>query len=212
MTNCICINDPTLQALAELVVRHGTAYNGGLLYSLPTGEWDAEVDFHPVFGNHLSLSERAGPRRLIWSFTDNTCDYRKREGQPSKQEARAVAATVLELARQTDDAKDEGDGRELYWWLAVNGASCAASHIPFPRTVKVHPTPEQLIGFRTREEHLKTQRFLLDAPIKDVDRFMKRTLPARIRRGEVVYIRPDNPEPPTHGSTIWRDSPSDQGR
>lgn len=212
MTNCICINDPTLQSLAELVVRHGTAYNGGLLYSLPAGEWDVEVDFHPVFGNHLSLSERAGPRRLIWSFTGDTCDYRQREGQPDEPEARAVAATVLESARQPDDAKDEGNGRELYWWLAVNGSSCAASGLPLPQTLKVHPTPEQLIGFRTREEHLKTQRFLLNAPIKDVDRFMKRTLPIRIRRGEVVYIRPDSPEPPTQGPTMWTCPPNDQGQ
>lgn len=106
MTKCISINNPALQALAELVVRNGMAYNGESLYSLSAGEWDVEVDFHPVFGNHLSLSERAGPRRLIWEFTDKTCYYRQREGQPSEHEARAVVATVLDTARPSDDTKD----------------------------------------------------------------------------------------------------------
>ena len=32
---------------------------------------------------------------------------------------------------------------------------------------------------------------------------MKIAMPLKIKNGEVVYIRPDNPEPPNQGPTIW---------
>lgn len=67
---------------------------------------------------------------------------------------------------------------EQFYWLAINGASVAASGIPMPVTVRVHPTPEQLIGFRTREAHLATQNLLLTAPISEVDKFMQNEMPA----------------------------------
>ena len=92
---------------------------------------------------------------------------------------------------------------EEFYWLAINGASCAASGFPIPRSIRVRPTPEQLIGFQSRDEQLAVQRFLLTAPITEIDRFMREKMPRKIKSGEAVYIRPDNPEPPTKGATIW---------
>ena len=74
---------------------------------------------------------------------------------------------------------------EVYYWLAINGASCAASTMPIPATakIKVTPRPEQLIGFSTREEQMKVQKMCLEAPMNEVKRLWA-TLPPRIRSGE----------------------------
>jgi hypothetical protein len=92
---------------------------------------------------------------------------------------------------------------EQWWWLAVNGASCAACSFPLRADLIVTPTPEQLLGFRTQEEQLEVQRFLLEAPIHEVDAFLTTHVPPRIARGEVAYIRPPAPEAPTRGETMW---------
>jgi hypothetical protein len=90
-----------------------------------------------------------------------------------------------------------------YWWLAVNRSSVTACFLPMPRTVRVSPTPQQLIGFPTQEEQLAVRKFLLSAPMGEVARFMKEKLLPRVQSGEVAYIRPENPEPPTKGQTAW---------
>jgi hypothetical protein len=90
-----------------------------------------------------------------------------------------------------------------YWWLAVNRSSVAACPLSAPPTVKVSPTPEWLIGFPTREEQLTVRKFFLKAPMPEVTRFMNEKLLPRVRSGEVAYLRPDNPEPPTQGGTAW---------
>jgi len=95
---------------------------------------------------------------------------------------------------------------ELWHWLAINGASCAASALPLPDTLRVIPTPEQLIGYRKREAQLAAQRLILTAPIEAVERYMQ-TLPPKIAAGEIAYIRPQTPEPPTTGQTMWIASP-----
>lgn len=59
------------------------------------------------------------------------------------------------------------------------------------------------MGFKTRDEQLAAQRLLLHAPMSEVTRYMGRTFPALIRTGDVVYIRPANPQPPTEGPTFW---------
>ena len=100
---------------------------------------------------------------------------------------------------------------EQFYWLAVNGSSCAASAVPMPPSVVVRPTPEQLIGFRSRSEQLATQRFLLTAPVDQIRMFMEEQMPAKIKNGEVVYLTPDNPEPPTAGATIWQCGPTSTG-
>lgn len=92
---------------------------------------------------------------------------------------------------------------EQFYWLAINGASCAASVVPLPLSVRARPTPEQLIGFRTREEQLAIQKFLITAPIGKVKKYLTKELPRKIKTGEVAYLRPHNPEPPTRGATMW---------
>ena len=98
-------------------------------------------------------------------------------------------------------AAPNADG--LFYWIAINGASCSASEVPMPKSVHVSPIPEQLLGYRSREEQLVAQRFFLTAPIKDVDDFMKNEMPGKIASGEVVFINPSNPEPPTTSQTLW---------
>jgi hypothetical protein len=90
-----------------------------------------------------------------------------------------------------------------WWWLAVNGASCAASLVQARAAdLEVAPVPEQMIGFRTREEQTEVQQFLLKAPIEEVNQYMA-SLGPRIASGEIAYLRPRNPEPPTRGPTMW---------
>lgn len=91
---------------------------------------------------------------------------------------------------------------QKWWWLALNGASVAAACDELTDPV-VYPTPEQLIGYPTRDSQLQYQRFLLEAPIEDVNNYMKETVPALIRDGQLAYRKPRHPQPPTHGSTAW---------
>jgi len=93
-----------------------------------------------------------------------------------------------------------------YWWLAINGPSCAASFVPLPVSVTVIPRPEQLVGFLTEDEARSAQRFLLTAPIREVGQYMKR-LTWRAKAGEVVILFLDNPESPTTGPTLWMAAP-----
>jgi hypothetical protein len=93
----------------------------------------------------------------------------------------------------------------MWYWLAINQASVALSVMPLSKRVNVIPTPEQLIGFPTWEEAKAVQDFLLNASIEDVAEFMTREMPNKIEKREAVYIRPEHPQPPTHGKTAWFD-------
>jgi hypothetical protein len=97
----------------------------------------------------------------------------------------------------------------VWWWIAINGPSCAASSVPLPISVVVSPIPEHLLGFRTREEQMTTLRFLLNARLADVETFMTVKIPTKIRSREIVYRRPHNPESFTHGPTRWTVKPTD---
>lgn len=110
-------------------------------------------------------------------------------------------SSCFKAAGQSGPSEDSEE--DEWWWLAVNGASCAACFVQARAAdLEVAPVPEQLIGFRTREEQLEIQQFLLTAPIEDVDRYLA-SLPPKIKAGEMGYVRPRNPEPPTHGPTNW---------
>ena len=94
-----------------------------------------------------------------------------------------------------------------YYWIAINGASCAASlTMSLPVTLCVIPTPHHLFGFATATEAYETQQFLLNAPRPQLQKRMN-TLHARALRGEIAMINPTNPEPPTHGQTMWMSEP-----
>lgn|GEM_PF-5034765 len=110
-------------------------------------------------------------------------------------------SSFMEAFSQKSDS--EQLSADEWWWLAVNRASCAACVVQLrAEGVAASPVPEQLIGFRTREEQLEIQQFLITASIDDVSRYMA-TLPAKIKSGEVAYVRPRNPEPPKNGPTSW---------
>jgi hypothetical protein len=91
-----------------------------------------------------------------------------------------------------------------YYWIAINGASCAASLVtPLSAEVQCKPTPETLIGFPTREEASDMQHFCLTGPIEGVhERLMKLE-----QREDVVIKVFKTPKPPTHGPTLWIDGP-----
>ncbi len=96
--------------------------------------------------------------------------------------------------------------QERYFWLAINGASVAASSVPFSKSVTVTPTPCTLLGFATREEQLERQAFLLNAPINEVNRYMLEEVPQLVRGGDVVCVSPESPQPPTRGRTLWSET------
>ncbi len=166
--------------------------------SKPTGHCriNGETAEYRVLQDHLEFRyeglEAWDRRRILDSFLDGdliryTCD----DGPDSEGPYIVIRP----------DAIPNSD--EQFFWLAINGASVAASGVPMPMTVRVQPTPDQLIGIRTRDAQLAAQQFLLTAPIGEVDKFMKEEMPRKFNSGEVVYIRPENPEPPTRGQTAW---------
>ena len=111
------------------------------------------------------------------------------------------SAYIQNEAKRLLNRKEANKHRD-FWWLAINGASCAASPCALRPSVEVIPTPEQLLGFPTRDEQIQVQTFLLTAPINDVERFLVELTP-RVLSGEVEAIRPENPQPPTEGPTQW---------
>lgn len=76
--------------------------------------------------------------------------------------------------------------KKTWWWIAINGASCAACKFELSDGLCVRPTPEQLIGFKTRTEQIKIQEFLLTASIEGIGKYMA-ALSARIDSGTVAY-------------------------
>jgi hypothetical protein len=119
------------------------------------------------------------------------------------QEPEALHITVRTLSRNKQDYSKDFSEDVLWLWLAVNGASCVSSEVPFPGNVSVSPTPEHLIGFRTKPELMEAQHLLLNASMDEVNEFMKTTIPRMIETGDVRYIKPEAPEPPTDGTTEW---------
>jgi len=90
---------------------------------------------------------------------------------------------------------------QQWYWLAINGSSCAAWEVPCDR-VRVTPTPEILIGVSTRIEQLRLQAVCLNSPIEDVRRELQQVAAlASVRQS--VFRRPSNPGPQTSGLTAW---------
>jgi hypothetical protein len=91
--------------------------------------------------------------------------------------------------------------RSEWWWLAVNGLSVAASAIPSEH-VSCLLKPQQFFGFRTREEQLEQQQFLLTAPVPEIEATF-REWAARADRGDMRITPLQVPDPPTRGETLW---------
>ena len=153
-----------------------------------------------VLQNHLEIrpqgAEAWSRRRILDASQDGdeiqyACDGGTESEEPSTE------------VQSDRDSKDDS-----YFWLAINGASVTASSMPLPMTVRVRPTPELLIGFRSEAAQIAAQRFFLTAPIKTIDKFMKHEMPRKIKAGELVCIKPNKPKPPTKGRTVWESGPS----
>jgi len=150
--------------------------------------------------NHLEIrlqgAEVWSRRRILDASQDgDEIQYACDGGTESEEPSTEVESDL--------DSKDDS-----YFWLAINGASVTASGMPLPMTVRVRPTPELLIGFRSEAAQIAAQRFFLTAPIKTIDTFMKHEMPRKIRAGELVCIKPNKPKPPTKGRTVWESGPS----
>jgi hypothetical protein len=91
------------------------------------------------------------------------------------------------------------DESKTFYWIAVNGASCAMSSFPM-RHPRVTPTPEQMWGFPTLEEAQRAQCICLNEPMPKVIKFLSSLAPD-ISAGRIRYIRPAHPQPPTTGAT-----------
>lgn len=89
----------------------------------------------------------------------------------------------------------------MKYWIAINGASCAIASLPM-NNPRVTPTPQQLLGFPTLKEARHAQKVCLTAPMDEVIRFL-RSLAPDVGTGRITAITPDNPDPPTSGTTIW---------
>lgn len=90
---------------------------------------------------------------------------------------------------------------ESKYWIAINGASCALLSFPMTNPF-VTPTPQQLLGFPTFEEAKRAQQICLTAPLSEAASFLQSLAPD-VAAGRIVAITFDNPEPPTHGPTMW---------
>lgn len=91
--------------------------------------------------------------------------------------------------------------KTTYYWLAINGSSCAMSSFPLPKTVTVTPRPRMIVGFPSYEEAESAQRSLLTAPIAKVRKLMDGW---KSRRDLVMKVF-KNPESHTRGVTLWQD-------
>lgn len=97
------------------------------------------------------------------------------------------------------------------YWIAINGASCACSSMPWVHPL-TKPVAQQLLGFRTLQEAREAQRICLQEPHESVERFFRALLMFDIPSGKVAVIKPPSPEPPTRGPTIWIErDPTDVG-
>lgn len=91
--------------------------------------------------------------------------------------------------------------KKLYYWIAINGASCALSSTPMPPPPKLQviPKPEVLIGFPTLDEAVKVQGICLGDSIPNVERCLKELN----KREDVCRVAYNDADAPTRGQTLW---------
>ena len=92
--------------------------------------------------------------------------------------------------------------KPVYWWLAINGASCAASSFPLPDDVVVRPTPERLLGYRTQAEQLDDLHRFLHHPLDSVRNYVRQILPKKVKAGDIQQRIMKDPQRPTR-DTLW---------
>jgi len=138
--------------------------------------------------------------------------FRKMSTVEQREQIMSDCRDVNEAARQGEQMKQDenlkecplgtyryGDISKAYYWIAINGGSCAASGVVPLALTGVSPRPGCLIGFPSEKEALDTQQYCLTAPNED--------LPAMFTvlrdREDLIYIVCKNPEPPTREQTMW---------
>ena len=107
-------------------------------------------------------------------------------------------ASEVKISDVSVNNTDELVPERKYYWVAVNGSSATACLSTPLSTPKVTPTPKSLIGFPTAQEAGEAERFLLNAPIRNI--------PAQLRewqkRDDMKIVVPATPEPPSP-FTMW---------
>lgn len=163
-------------------------------------------------GLAAAKSQTAIPKRVSNRKNVRVMTSKKqvRRSKPANERAklRQLQGHPSESAGIPGDAGGPTGSERLWWWVAVNGASCSTSPFALPASLHVSPRPELILGFSTRAEQLSAQKTILTAPISDARRFVSRTIPQRARKGEVIVVEPDHPDPPTHGPTCWSLEPT----
>jgi hypothetical protein len=118
---------------------------------------------------------------------------------------RMTHGLVAELNRQASEVLNPPSTKteKTYWWLAINGSSCAVSPMPLPDTVVVRPQPHTLLGYQTQAEQLKDQQFFLTASIEEIARYQNGPMRKKVASGEVRFKGCAMPDVPTKGPTCW---------
>ena len=107
---------------------------------------------------------------------------------------------MKKLKRRKKKNAKEKQKRKPRFWLAINGASVAASSFPFEKVV-VRPTPEMIVGYSTSAEQKEAHELLLKAPMIEVNSYMK-SLQKLAKDGVVAIETFSKPKPPS-SSTRW---------
>jgi hypothetical protein len=102
------------------------------------------------------------------------------------------------ISRQKNQQK-----RELYYWIAINGPTTALSNFALPKTVKVSPTPQRLLGFKSRQKQLEVNNFLLNDTAEKIQIYFNEVLPELVKIGEAVDIIYENSENYQNTTTRW---------
>ena len=171
---------------------------------IEAGDPDAEPmvpnrDISKDVGGTWYLANVCGPLATVCDTEDADCAVE----HPITGDGKWNDITDAGTTWMTESQKESRITVEKYFWLAINGPSVAASSFPLPKTVSVSPTPRQLVGYKSQEEQRTAQQFLLSAPMAEVRKYLKKEIPRRIRKGDVLVIFPEKPEPPTRECTVW---------
>ncbi len=92
--------------------------------------------------------------------------------------------------------------KEGWWFLALNGSSCAACDFIATEDIIVHPKPEILVGFLSKERQLEIQKRLLTCA-KDEIADIFRDISIDHATGQAIVKRYHDSEPQTDGPTMW---------
>jgi|SRR4029453_10410433 hypothetical protein len=93
---------------------------------------------------------------------------------------------------------------EEKYWIAINGASCAISRVPWIEPVTI-PVPRQYIGFPTLQEAEKAHSVCLRGSQTEMRDYF-RSLRADVMAGRIRVINPPFPQPSTQGRTTYMES------